>query len=176
MATVEIEGPLLVARYRPERSAAVAGMGCAGALMVLLVFGGLEAIREPSLGALLALPCTGLFALAFAVLGLTRGITTVDRGRRWVVTERRFLGLPIRRDVLPYGRPQKVVIDTLGQDRRPFSLVSIVGAERQAEVITDYDPLAARQFADQLAQHLGIGVEERVESAPITPLPQTPEA
>ena len=176
MATVEIEEHRLIARYRPERSAAIAGMGCATALLGLLVLGIVEAIREPSAGAILSLPCTGVFVLAFAVLGLTRGVTEVDRARRWVITERRFLGLPIRRDVLPYGRPVKVVIDTLGQDRRPFSLISVVGEERQAEVITDYDPHAARRFADRLAAHLGVGVEERIESARVTPLPETPEA
>ena len=176
-AEVDIRGEVFTARYRPERSAAVAGVGCAVVLLGLTVFGVVETVQSRSLVALLGLPCTALFALSFAVLGLTRGITTVQRDAALVITERRFLGVVIRRDVLPYGRAQKVVIDTLGRDRRPFSLVSVLGDKRQAEIISEYDAREARAFAQRLGDHLGVLVEERVEEGgSIVHLPETPEA
>ena len=167
---IEEQGAQLIARYQPERSATIAGMGCAVLLLGLTVLGLAEAVRAASWDALLGLPCTMLFAVAFAVLGLTRGVSIVDRDRGVVINERRFLGLAIRRDVLPYGRPRAVVLDVLGRDRRPFLMVSVLGEQRQSEVLTQYDAEEARRVGARIAAHLGVAVDER------SPLPEEPSA
>ena len=167
---IEEQGDQLIARYHPERSATIAGMGCAVVLLGVTTLGVIDAVRAASWDAFLGLPCTLVFALAFAVLGLTRGVSIIDRERCVVVNERRFLGVAIRRDVLPYGQPQAVVLDVLGRDRRPFLMVSVLGEQRQSEVLTQYDAEEARRVGARIAAHLGVPVNER------TPLPEEPGA
>lgn len=172
-AEVEIRDDVFSARFRPERSAAIAGLGCASVLSLLTLFGVYEAITTSSLTAVLGLPCTGIFAVAFAMVGLTRGRVTVNRLKQQVISERRFLGWTVRRDILNYGKPRKVTVDILGRERRPFRMISIDGERRHAEVLTDYNPDDARAFAKKLANYLGVFVEERPEDGgKIYPLPE----
>ncbi|MEL6345618.1 MAG: hypothetical protein AAFV53_21090 [Myxococcota bacterium] len=165
-AHVDIHGDRLIARFSPERSAAIAGTGCAVVLFALTGVGVFEAVTEQSWSTLLGLPCSMIFAIAFAMLGLTRGHVTVDRAIGRVTAERRFFGIAVRRDVLDYGRPRRVCIDLLGRERRPFYMVNIDGVDRYAEVLTDYDADGARDVARKLAAFLGVFIEEREAADP----------
>lgn len=156
-----IQDTSLLLEYRPERSAAMAGLGCSFFLLVFTGIGVVEVVRTGQWDSLLGLPCTLLFALAFAVLGLTRGHSIVDAQRRMVINERRFLGMVIRRDVLPFGVPISVVVDVLGRDRRPFYLVSVLGAARQAEVVSAYEEPEGLAVGQAIADFLGVPLEQR---------------
>lgn len=167
--TVEQTEQLLTARYKPERAAMIAGMGCASMLAVFSIVSVVDIVRSAEWDGLLGLPCTLLFVLAFSILGLTRGVSRVNRHERWVVNERRFLGVPIRREAMAYGEAQAVVMDVLGRDRRPFVLISVLGDRRQAEVLTIYDFDEARAFGAELAAFLGVPAEERGDWTPPPP-------
>lgn len=167
--SVEQTDEILTARYRPDRAAAIAGLGCAGLLAVFALLSLADTIRTAEWDGLLGLPCTLIFVLAFAILGLTRGVSRVNRRHNLVVNERRFLGVNIRRDAIAYGAPQAVVMDILGRDRRPFVLISVLGEARQAEVLTIYDFDEGRAFGAQLAAFLGIPAEERGDWTPPPP-------
>ncbi|MFT4974374.1 MAG: hypothetical protein ACI8S6_000256 [Myxococcota bacterium] len=166
-AEIEIEEGAFVARYRTERSAMFAGVGCATLLFGVTIVGLAEAIGSASpWDALVGLPCSLLFALAFAILGLARGVSRVDLERQLVVNERRFFGFVVRRETLVYGSPSSVVMDVLGRDRRAFVMISVLGDRRQAEVLTLYDFDEARSVGAQLASFLEVPAVERGDWSP----------
>ena len=166
---VQLQDDTLVARYKPERSAVIAGLGCATVIGAISIFGIVEAVATASIQALLGISCSVFFTLAFAILGLARGVSTIHRQKGVVVNERRFLGVAIRHEAMRYGEVESVVMDVLGRDRRAFVMVSVLGDRRQAQVLTQYDFDEARRFGAQLASFLGVEAIERGDWTPPPP-------